>query len=343
MIRIHISYKANSSTGRVVTDSAAVVLHAMCYTQPCPLAGAETAFDPVLADMESKAKQMGKYIEVTYQMPPRFNMNQIPSSPAATPTTDQGSADYFSTHVYTRGIVAQNYESVMAQAGSSSPRLAVAPGSINVAMLERYIPPPSLDEYTNLFSTDMPSALVDRLFELSPSNGTFIFVYPTAQGAKTFFSTYLRPLLDPLLRTIASTHDLSADLPASVGALALLHGELLSFDRTISKLTALLRKLSRPASITSQPSARSTPTFTLVHSDRSIVDIGKETLVYWWLEQEKGRIRKAVDRYFHARRAESTMGMTAKIEDGLRKRDYNDYDAERSGIEVGLYVIKRTS
>lgn len=334
---------ANASTDRVVADIDAPVLHAMCYTQPCPLSAAETAFDPILADMESNAKRMGKYIEVTYQMPPKFNMSQIPSSPAATPTTGQGMVDYFSTHVYTRGIVAHDYEAAMAQAGSSSPRPAVAPGSINVAMLERYIPPPSLDEYTNLFSTDMPSALVDRLFELSPKNGTFVFVYPTADGARTFFSTYLRPLLDPLLRTIASTHNLSADLPVSVGALASLHGDLLPFDRTISKLTALLRKLSRPASIPHQPNARPTPTFTLVHSDRSVVDIGKDALVHWWLEQEKGRIRKAVDRYFHTRRAESTMGMTAKIEDGLRKRDYNDYDAERSGIEVGLYVIRRTS
>ena len=61
------------------------------------------------------------------------------------------------------------------------------------------------------------------------------------------------------------------------------------------------------------------------------------------MEQEKGRIRKAVEQYFHTRRADSTMGMTAKIEEGLRKREYNDYDAERAGIEVGLYVIKRTS
>ena len=315
----------------------------MCYIQPCPLEGVDTAFNPVLADMESKAKQVGKYIEVTYQMPPKFNMNQIPSSPAATPNADQGATDYFSSHVYTRGIVAQTYESAMAQAGPSSPRPAVAPGSINVAVLERYIPPPTLGEYSSLFSTDMPSALVDRLFELSPNNGTFIFIYPTAQGANLFFSTYLRPLLDPLLRTIASTHNLSADFAASVGALASLHGELLSFDRTASKLTWLLRKLSRPASTTGQPSSRSTPTFTLVHSENSVVDIGKEALVDWWLEQEKGRIRKSVEQYFHIRRAESTMGMTAKIAEGLRKRDYNDYDAERAGIEVGMYVIKRTS
>ena len=315
----------------------------MCYTQPCPLEGVDTAFNPILADMESKAKQAGKYIEVTYQMPPRFNMNQIPSSPVATPNADQGATDYFSAHVFTRGIVAHTYESAMAQAGPSSPRPAVAPGSINMAVLERYIPPPTLGEYNNLFSTDMPSALVDRLFELSPNNGTFVFVYPTAQGAKTFLSTYLRPLLDPLLRTTASTHDLSANFPASVGALASLNGELLSFDRTASKLTWLLRKLSRPGSIAGQPCGRLTPTFTLVHSEQSVVDIGKEALVDWWLEQEKGRIRKAVEQYFHTRRADSTMGMTAKIEEGLRKREYNDYDAERAGIEVGLYVIKRTS
>ena len=63
----------------------------------------------------------------------------------------------------------------------------------------------------------------------------------------------------------------------------------------------------------------------------------------WWLEQEKGRIRKAVERYFSARGAESTLGMTAKIEEGLRKREYNDYDPERAGIEVGLFVVRRTS
>lgn len=339
----------------------------MCYIQPCPLTGAETAFDPILADMESNAKRLGKYIEVTYQMPPKFNMNQIPSSPAATPNAaDPGMADYFSNHVYTRGIVAQDYETALAQAGSSSPRPSVAPGSINVAMLERYIPPPSLDEYTNLFSTDMPSALVDRLFELSPKNGTCVFVYPTAEGARTFLGSYLRPLLDPLLRTIASTHDLSADFPASVGSLASLQGDLLTFDRTVVKLTALLHKLSRPSSsinpsnpnpspshpTTSSPSPpRPTPTFTLVHADRSVVDIGKDTLVNWWLEQEKPRIRKAVDRYFHARRLESTMGMTAKIENGLRRREWDDYDGlagsgsggiERSGIEVGVYVVRRT-
>lgn len=328
------------------TKGTSNVLNVLCHTQPCPLSddviNVPTAFTPIITGLQDSFEPTNeRYIEVTHAVPRKFDMARLPTSPVGTPS-HQEAGDYFSMMVYSKAVIAVDHHSASSNPYPSSPHPVVAPSSVGVSILERFIPPTTTAEYIDLFSNDGPSVLVDRLYELSSDGGSLIFIYPTSNGASTFTSKYLGPLLDPLLRTMVGVHGLSADLGADVGKMAVID-HMLSFENMGRKLTILLGKLNRGGSL-----GRSKPKYALVHKKCENVQIDRKAWTNWWIHQEASRIREVLNRYFQRAvrlpQRETTAGtLVREILEGVETRAYTDYDAEREGIEVGVFIVKRTA
>ena len=271
-------------------------------------------------------------------------MGLLPSSPMGTPNPTTGEIDYFSISVFPKAAVAVDYDTALRSPVPSSCRTVAPPDTIGVALLERYIPPTTAPEYLNLFSTDGPSALVDRLEELSPGGGSLLFVYPTLAGATTFASRYLGPLLDPLLRTLVGIHGLTTDLSQDIGKMVAVDS-MFPFEKMVRKITFMLPRLRN----TSSSSPTTQRKYTLVQSSKQIVQVDRDTWTEWWLQQEAPRIKEVVRRYYKRgsrlpqRKDITEGGLAREVLDGVKVREYGPYDGARSGIEVGVFVIKRTA
>ena len=329
------------------------VVYLLCHTQPCPLSNSTvehtvpphvtSGFDSLVSAVQNKIESTGRYIEITHAIPIKFNMGQIPNSPATTPGPREPATDYFSPKVFSKAVIAMGHADAMGTSVPSSPRPVVPPNSISAALLERYIPPSTSEEYLHLLSNENPSALVDRLFELSPQSGKLIFIYPTAAGAEAFNQNYLGPLLHPLLRTMCSIHHLGYDFGAGVGTIAAVK-EMHTFESMVRKTQILLRKLSRgPAK------------YALIQSDTRVVQLDRDVWTEWWQQQERPRIKSTVDRYWQRgkmlpnRRDVTAATLVQDVVDGVykregaRAREYSEYDPPRNGVEVGVFVIKRSA
>ena len=329
------------------------MINVMCHTQPCPLSNKTvdetttpnitSAFAGLVLAIQNTIDSTGRWIDIVHAVPLKFSMAQIPTSPATTPSVQKQPTDYFD-NVFSKAVAAIDQYDTQNSSVPSSPRPIVAPSSINVSLLERFIPPSSAEEYLNLLTTDGPSVLVNRLIELSPQSGSLVFIYPTAIGAQTFATTYLGPLLHPLLRTMVSIHNLSMDFGAGVGKIAAVD-QMLPFENMNRKLQILLRRLGRGTST----AHRTAPKFTLMESSKQVVQLDRSVWTEWWIQQETGRIRTVVDRYL-ARGVMLPVGkdltpatLVQEVLDGVRTRNYADYDVPRDGVEVGVFVIKRTA
>lgn len=340
-------------------DAMNNVINVLCHSQPCPLSNqtvettslpnTTSAFGSLLSAIQNKVDSTGCYIDIVHAVPIKFNMGQIPNSPATTPgTQNTAQHDYFNMNTFSKAVVAIGHNEALETSIPSSPRPVVPPASVAVSLLERFIPPSTAEEYLHLFANDAPSALANRLFELSPQKGSLIFIYPTSLGASTFASTYLGPLLHPLLRTMVSIHNLSMDFGAGVGNIPAVD-QMLPFDRMVQKLNLLLRKLSRGTS-TVQHRLAPNPRYTLVEKSSQVVQLDRKVWTEWWVQQESGRIRTVVERYLK-RGSMMPVGkdvtaatLVQEVLDGVRStRSYAEYDEAREGIEVGVFVIKRTA
>ena len=291
--------------------------------------------------------ELGYYIDVTHAMPSLFNMAKLPTSPPATPNPSSNvTEDYFNMTVFNKAVVAFNHHSLnnIGQT-ASSPHPIVPPSSIGFSVLERFIPPASLAEFEDLFSSDGPSILLDRLVELSPKNGTLLFIYPTKAGAVDFANNYLGPILDPLLRTLSGIHSLASNLMSNIGVMRSVD-RLLPFEGLSRKIETLLRKLNRGSSTIAQ---KSTPKYSLVHSSKQAVYIERKVWAHWWTHQEEPNIRAVMDRYFNRAvmlpvdQSVTAPRLVREIISGVKAREYNKGEAPTKPIGIGLFVIKRTA
>lgn len=357
------------------------VVYTLCHTQPCPLTNivvkpkdenkpptfigdikvpvqttetvgpVATTFQVIEAAIQDSADPGGLYIEITYAVPVKFNMNHIPNSPVTTPNIGASGADYFSMNVFPKAVVAMDHHHALSTSVPSSPHPVVAPSSISVSLLERFIPPSSTEEYLHLFAMDAPSVLVDRLVELSPRGGMLVFIYPTLRGATTFSSKYLGALLDPLLRNMVGLYKLSADFACGVGKAAAVH-QMLPYEKMLRRLSNLLRQLERGVTAPNRPK----PRFKIMHSNTQTVPLERKEWTQWWVHQESERITKVVNTYFNkGLMLPNKMNVSGDIEDvtasdlvrevcyGVKERPYAEHDAPREGIEVGVFVVKRFS
>lgn len=337
-----------------MNDLQSHLLNVFCHSQPCPLsdkaASTSSAYVSVVSALQAKfaSAAQGRYIEVTHAVPVKFSMAHLPTSPVTTPTvtgsgSGTGDLDYFNMTVFAKAVLAVDHNEPSQSDIPCSPHPIVAPSSVGISLLERFIPPAEANEYTNLFTSRTPSVLVDRLVELSPDNGTLIFIYPTAHGAATFASRYLGPLLDPLLRTISGIHELSADLGAKVGEMSVLEG-MYTYETMARKIDILLKSFNNGILPAGPP-----PKYTLVYRSKKLVQLAREAWTEWWTHQQTPHIKVIMNKYFQqAKRLppskETTAGsLVREILKGVENRAYSKHDKPREGIEVGVFVIQRTA
>jgi len=276
-----------------------------------------------------------------------------------------GGDDYFTTKVFASAVTAVDYDStdIGTPTAIRPHHPLAAPESINLSIVERYIPPTSAAEFASLFNarSNTPSLLVDRLVELAPGNGCLVFIYPTLAGAHTFTEKYLGPVLDPLLRSMVVVNGFSADLSESLGRMPAVD-RLLDFSTMRTKASALCTELngdSRHVRALLQAPARQAGTFSLVYAEPHKVQLERKVWADWWCKQEKVRVRAAVSRYFRQARNGGNSGGSGTGKDGegmgsgahlmpieliqevLEGVEKREAELGMDGIEVGVFVIRR--
>ncbi|KAL8712667.1 MAG: hypothetical protein Q9220_003199 [cf. Caloplaca sp. 1 TL-2023] len=336
-------------------SSASGVVSVLHHPQPCPLSrnviGAPSALTGVINALQIRFEQFSatRYVDVTHAVPAKFSFSQLPSSPVTTPNRPAAEAtmtDYFSTPrtvVYAKGAIAASHAEtrqhlVENPSGMVFPQTVVAPSSIAISVLERFIPPATKQEYNDLFTSDQPSALMDRLTELKPDNGTLLFVYPTKQGALTFKEKYLRPILDPLLRTMIGVHGISPSVVEDVANFDVMY-TMYRYDLLKAKLAQMIASMNAKGN-------GSLHRFTMSVATKESVTIRREAWTEWYTEQELPRVRKIMNKYceramFLPRTGDFTAaGLIREIVDGIKSRAY-DGGEPLDGIEVGVFVLQR--
>lgn len=224
------------------------------------------------------------WINVFHAIPGKFNLPDIPTSPPSTPGLQSGD-DYFTQKIFASAVPISDYQDDLSTL-PRSPRPVVPPSTVNLAVVERYIPPSSSNEFKNLFNPSGPSLLVDRLVELSPAGGTLVFIYPTKTGAETFMREYLSPILDPLLRTTQVIHGLSWSLSQDLGTMAAAK-DMEEFEQMKRSMQTLCARLAQ----------RKRGSYATVHASKACVRIGRAAWAKdWWPKQEYPRIKETVTR-----------------------------------------------
>jgi hypothetical protein len=254
------------------------------------------AFPAIIDAVEqATSHQSIVWINVWHAVSGRFSLEDLPKSPPTTPAAPMGGDDYFTTKIFNMAVEVPDYsQKATVQPLSQTPRPAISPSSIDVSIVERYIPPGSTVEFAELFSPTGRSFLSDRLVELSPDHGTLLFVYPTKIGGATFKNDYIGPILEPLLRELGTTHDLSTNILIDIGAMPALD-QLITFDDMEARLREFCRALSGDA--TSTPHGRfnrSGTQYSIIHACKEEVLLERNVWAKdWWSRQEKAKIQQA--------------------------------------------------
>ncbi|KAJ5330007.1 hypothetical protein N7452_010397 [Penicillium brevicompactum] len=290
------------------------------------------------------------YINVTHAVPEHFSLSNLPHSPPSTPRSSTAAEDYFNATVFSSAAVVgayHDYRGPLQRQMTHAPMPIVPPHSVHISVLERYLPPPSAQEYRDVFCPTRPSFLVDRMSELSPNGGSLLFVYPTKKGASTFKSQYLGPILDPLLRQLVVVNELSADVGRYLGKLSSV-SQMDDFATMKANIVALCESLSSPSS-----------KFHVADAGRGSTHLDRNQWSEWFIHQEKARMKEVLSLYWqNGRRSHKSMGpgsgmmgskevtssgLLSEICDGIRKRRYGEDNEPRDGIELGVFVIRRSN
>ncbi|KAK3072348.1 hypothetical protein LTR53_006998 [Teratosphaeriaceae sp. CCFEE 6253] len=336
----------NLRTARLPSNPLRVLSHAL----PSPSSTGHVFPSIIGAIHDSTPTSPTQWINVFHAIPGRFNLADLPTSPPATPGPPIGGDDYFTQKTFDSAVPISDYQGDLSSL-PRSPRPAVPPSSINISIVERYIPPTSSNEFADMFSTLGPSILVDRLVELSADNGCLAFIYPTQTGARTFMQEYLDPLISPLLRTMCVVHGLSSDLSLALGHMSavdrlLEHHEM---ERMMARLCATLTQRSNSM----QRFHGRRANLSLVYSAKKAVPLSREVWARdWWTKQEKPRVRDLVTRYAqeaqkkssneHIERPAAPAELIQHLLDRIATAPYPEGKEPMHGVEVGIFVVKRS-
>ena len=284
------------------------------------------------------------YITITHAVPPKFDLHSLPTSPPATPNLPHMGEDYFSQSIFAHAAVAPSYHAAsggLLTSTPSSPNPIVPPASVEVSLLERYIPPSNADEYKDLLSSTGHSVLVDRLSELSPFKGTLMFIYPTRKGAQTFVNKHLSPILDPILMNIINLNDLQYGLAEAIGRMKAV-STMQNYANLRTKIISLCSSMTRRTS----PGGRGS-TFSLVYSCTGEAALESAVWKEWFVLQEQERIKDVLNAYWQlARRLPTDKDVTAmtiarQIVDGIRRVPAMGEEGAGEGVEVGVFIVRR--
>lgn len=314
-----------------------MVYQALPYPLPYPLQNdafaTATIFPGLIDSLQRHTHIRALSIQVTKVHPENSPLESYPQSPPVTPSGLSRLAqqsDYFAS--VSRPVIFN---------ASFSTGFAVLPSSVEFALLERIIPPSSRAETRTLFDPSSDSALVTRVNELAP-NGILILIYPTVEGAETFFTKYLSPLLDPVLTAVVEEHGLAWSLAKDLLPMESIRG-LPRFAGMKDNVEELVKGLSK--STHGMPNT----TFSLVHSSRCAVQVPRKAWAKWWIYQERPRIKNYLIEYY--RRGMNIPKGNDITEDRIcreimesferQKYEVGEEPGEEDGIEVGAFVIKR--
>lgn len=316
-------------------ESVKILSHAL----PCPsLTG--HLFGQIIAAIHDDTTTHTSWINVFHAVPGRYTLSDLPKSPPSTPGPAVGGDSYFTSKVFDSAVAIPDYQ-LDSKLLPPSPQPVVPPGSINISVVERYIPPTNTNEYAEMFSLRGRSLLYDRLVELSPNNGTLLFVYLTKKGAQTFRGQYLGPVIDPLLRTVTVVHDLHSELGRNLASMDAMN-YLDDYDRLEDRMRKFCSALSERQSSTSEAA-----TYEVIHAAREERILERKAWADdWWIKQEKPRLREIILKYFRKSKKLPTDEMSGahllqEILEGVSNREYIGEDT-RKGVEVGVFVVRKT-
>ncbi|OJD10631.1 hypothetical protein ACJ73_09740 [Blastomyces percursus] len=343
-------------------------------TLPCPPIDRSpsslpvSAFSNIVEEIQRRLQaDQSPYINIIHAVPPKFSLNNLPTSPPSTPNRMSPDDDYFNLTVFSSGAPVPAYASHRDSISDDSPGSThtpmpiVPPYSVHISIVERYLPPPSSREYRNLFSATGPSVLVDRLRELSPQGGNLVLIYPTKQGARTFKNEYLGPILDPLLRQMVVVNELSADVSKALGSMPAI-AEMDDFEAMQNNILRLCENLrQRESSLAGSAPTRSSR-FTMVYSGKGEICMDRKSWIEWYIQQETPRARDILNGYWRAgyqlptsfvvsspgtRKPEtreiSGPSLLQVLFQGLRNRASIDWSSDLGkSMEVGVFVIRRS-
>ncbi|KAL2861119.1 uncharacterized protein BJX67DRAFT_385969 [Aspergillus lucknowensis] len=339
-------------------EAAKVVYQMLPYPSPADKPTGtdinESVFCSIVQAVQHRLQHgQSPYINVTHAVPEQFSLSNLPHSPPSTPRPLCPSDDYFSpTAVFSSAAVVSAYHDFRGIQAKVPhfPVPIVPPFSVHISVLERYLPPSSPQEYRDLFSAQRPSFLVDRLSELSPDGGSLLFIYPTRRGASTFKSQYLGPILDPLLRQLVVVNELSAEIGRYLGKVsAVAHMD--DFDTMRVNIEQLCETMSSSSS-----------RFNIVDARKGSVRLDRKLWSEWYIHQDKTRMKEVISLYWQNSRRlpasksvlnassyhrledkEVTSAMLlSEILEGIRRRPYGEELEPRDGIELGVFVIRRS-
>ena len=340
---------ANISSAPIHNAALKIISHALPSPSP-----AGHVFPSIISRINDSAPASPAspltWINVFHAVPGRFNLADLPTSPPNTPGPAVGGDDYFTQKVFDSAVSISDYQDDLSSL-PRSPRPIVPPSTIDVSIVERYIPPSSANEFLGMFDPNGPSILVDRLIELSPNHGSLVFIYPTREGAQTFMNEYLGPIIDPVLRTMVVVNGLSSDLSRTLGRMAAVN-QLPDFETLHCRVESLCARITQRTTAAQRFSGRR-PHFTLSYSSKEYVTPSRETWSSdWWTKQEKQRIRDAVKKYSqeaqtrrsneHVERAASSTELLQEVLKGVCEKPYPSGREPEQGIEVSVFVIKRS-
>ncbi|KNG50998.1 hypothetical protein TW65_71827 [Stemphylium lycopersici] len=322
-------------SGCLNLDSVKILSHAL----PCPSTTGHV-FGQVIASIHDRSSTQTSWINVFHALPGRYTLLDLPKSPPSTPGPAVGGDSYFTSKVFDSAVAIPDYQ-LDSKLLPPSPRPVVPPGSINVSIVERYIPPTNTNEFAEMFTFRGRSLLYDRLLELSSDDGILLFIYPTKAGAKTFMRQYLGPILDPLLRTVTVVHELHSELGRNLGQMGSVnyldeYGHLESQVRNFCDMMG-----DRHAN----PDKRAV--YEVIHAAKEEILLERSAWADdWWIKQEKPRVRDIVMKYFSKSRKLPSGEMSAAtliqhVLDGVSKREYQD-GGPTKGVEVGVFIVKKT-
>ncbi|KIX03152.1 uncharacterized protein Z518_06703 [Rhinocladiella mackenziei CBS 650.93] len=286
------------------------------------------------------------YITITHAVSQVISMDEVPASPPATPNASYSSDDYFQDQtIFTHAAVVPAYHSQSPSSANIGPRptnIIAAPSSIQISILERYIPPTTGQEVTDFFTLSRRSYLADRLLELSSNNGSLLLIYPTKVGGVAFANKYIGPVIEPFLRQFILLNGLYTDVAMQLGRMAAV-ANMKTFEETRELIAAMCEALAQRA-----PSRGIPNRYEIVHAETAEVSLDRALWRDWYIEQEQPRLRQHLVDYHKAGgrmpsrtgHVEVTPGMLAReVVEGIRQ---SRESAGNVGIEVGVFVIRRT-
>jgi hypothetical protein len=303
--------------------------------------------DKVVEDIQSQFT-IPPYITITHAYFQAISMDEVPASPPATPNAHSSSSDdYFQDHtIFTHAATVPAYHFHTGAAHIGGPRpsnIIAAPSSIQISILERYIPPTTAKEVEDFFTLSRRSYLADRLLELSSDNGSLLLIYPTKRGGQVFANRYIGPVIEPFLRQFILLNGLYTEIAIKLGRMAAVRGM-----KTFEEMTALLVAMCE--ALTQRAPARGLPSrYDVVHAETAEVVLDRALWQDWYIEQEKPRLRQDLVDYHksggrmpsRSGQIEITPGMLAReVVDGIRQSREAAGDV---GLEVGVFVIRRTT